>query len=200
MKEYRKNHAAEITEYNKLYYVKNKERVLLDKKSWRRNNPEQAKIKDKMIYHSNPEKARERAIKWRSENHDKYMESSRKSDKKRRGTIRGKLNIVIGNAIRLSIRTGKDNQHWEGLVGFTVQELRHHLEKKFLSGMTWDNYGEWHIDHKIPISAFNFICPEDIDFKRCWALKNLQPLWAADNIRKFNKINKPFQPSLLIAI
>lgn len=59
-------------------------------------------------------------------------------------------------------------------------------------------YRGWHIDHKIPKSAFNFETPEDIDFKRCWALKNLQPLWAAENIKKHDRVDKPFQPSLAI--
>jgi hypothetical protein len=62
--------------------------------------------------------------------------------------------------------------------------------------MTWENYGDWHIDHKIPVSAFNFSKASDIDFKRCWKLSNLQPLWAAQNVSKGNKLERPFQPSL----
>jgi len=50
--------------------------------------------------------------------------------------------------------------------------------KTFEPWMSWKNYGKdgWEIDHKIPISVFNFTKPEHRDFKRCWALKNLQPL------------------------
>ena len=58
--------------------------------------------------------------------------------------------------------------------------------------------GEWHIDHIIPKSVFNFTKPEHEDFKRCWALKNLQPLWAEENISKFNKLDKHFQPTLAL--
>jgi hypothetical protein len=65
--------------------------------------------------------------------------------------------------------------------------------------MSWDNYGKWHIDHKIPVTAFNFERVDDVDFKRCWSLKNLQPLWALDNIVKGNKVEAPFQPSLSIS-
>jgi len=65
--------------------------------------------------------------------------------------------------------------------------------------MTWDNYGKWHIDHVIPTSVFNFEKPEDDDFKRCWSLQNLQPLWALDNIKKGNKLEKPFQPKLIFS-
>jgi hypothetical protein len=66
--------------------------------------------------------------------------------------------------------------------------------------MTWDNYGEWHIDHIIPISAFNFNSPEDFDFKRCWALKNLRPIWAHDNLIKQARLSSPFQPGLAMAV
>jgi hypothetical protein len=56
--------------------------------------------------------------------------------------------------------------------------------------------GKIHIDHIIPISVHNFEFPTDIDFKKCWALANLQPMWAMENIIKSNKLSNPFQPSL----
>jgi len=63
--------------------------------------------------------------------------------------------------------------------------------------MTWDNYGKWHIDHIVPIKVHNFSKVEDEDFKRCWALKNLQPLWGYENISKGAKIESHFQPMLV---
>ena len=56
--------------------------------------------------------------------------------------------------------------------------------------MNWDNYGEWHVDHIIPKSSFNFSSKHDKEFKECWALDNLQPLWAEDNIAKSDKISR----------
>ena len=66
--------------------------------------------------------------------------------------------------------------------------------------MTWDNYGKWHIDHIVPISVFNYTKTEHEDFKRCWALGNLRPLWAFDNISKGAKLEKHFQPYLELGI
>ena len=59
-----------------------------------------------------------------------------------------------------------------------------HLESLFTDGMTWDNYGEWHVDHKKPMALFNFETVDDQEFKECWKLDNLQPLWGPDNLSK----------------
>ncbi|MFA5346544.1 MAG: hypothetical protein WC294_00235 [Methanoregula sp.] len=102
-------------------------------------------------------------------------------------------------AIRKALKNGaKKRQHWEDLVGYTLEQLKAHIEKQFKVGMSWDNMGEWEIDHKIPKVAFNYEKPEDIDFKRCWALSNLQPLWSTDNRSKRAKLLKPHQPSLTL--
>jgi 5-methylcytosine-specific restriction endonuclease McrA len=79
---------------------------------------------------------------------------------------------------------GKQSRRWESLVGYTKEELMAHLERQFLRGMSWDNYGEWHVDHIVPLSSFNFASAADPEFKRAWALSNLRPLWASENIRK----------------
>lgn len=54
---------------------------------------------------------------------------------------------------------------------------------------------EWEIDHIFPISAHNFNSANDLDFKRCWSLSNLRPLWKMDNRIKHSKIMNNFQPS-----
>ena len=54
--------------------------------------------------------------------------------------------------------------------------------------MSWNNYGKWHVDHIIPISSFKFESIHDVEFKKCWSLDNLQPLWGSENIIKSNKL------------
>jgi len=73
------------------------------------------------------------------------------------------------------------------LLGYSVNDLKKHIEAKFQPGMSWENYGEWHIDHVIPDSWFNYSSTDDIGFKQSWSLDNLQPLWAKDNLTKSNK-------------
>jgi len=89
-------------------------------------------------------------------------------------------------AISRSLHGGKRSKKTQDILGYTITELKRHLEKQFLSGMSWDNYGYygWHIDHIKPIAAFNYTSIHDSEFKECWALDNLRPLWAKDNISK----------------
>ncbi len=146
-------------------------------------------------YLANTEKEKARAKEYRKNNTDKYrlLDAKRNSDPKRRASQN------ISKGIRQCLKyKSKRGLHWETLVDFTKEDFVKHMEKLFADGMNWKNYGEWHIDHKIPISAFNFEVPEHEDFKRCWSLKNLQPLWAGDNISKHAKLKKPFQPSLAL--
>ena len=148
----------------------------------------------------NPEKTRMLAMEWRAKNPDKSKLVVRRSSAKRRSTIGGKLNHSLSVEMQTSLKGNKSGRHWETIVGYTIDQLKKHLEKQFKNGMSWENYGKhgWHIDHKIPISVHNFETPYNPDFKNCWSLKNLQPMWAKENISKSNKLSKPFQPSLTI--
>lgn len=200
-KEYRKKWCQNNPEYFKQYRVKNKKRIIKKDNEWKEKNKERRIKYNNEWIAKNPEKRREYALKWRINNPDKAKNKSKKDSAKRRSTLRGKLNNTMSRSISMSLKNGiKARRHWEAVVGYTVEQLKMSLEKNFKTGMTWENYGQWHIDHKIPISVFNYETPEDIDFKKCWALSNLQPLWAKENIAKKNKLNKPFQPSLAIGI
>ena len=72
------------------------------------------------------------------------------------------------------------------LTGCSLSFLVGYLEGKFKDKMTWENYGEWHVDHIIPVSSFNLLDEEEQ--KKCFNYKNLQPLWAEENLSKGNAI------------
>lgn len=103
-----------------------------------------------------------------------------------------KTNMSISRAIRHSLKTGRAVVWWTKLVGYSIDQLKSHLESGFKDGMTWDNYGVhgWHIEHIIPLTHFRFKSTDDEAFKKCWALDNIQPLWAKDNWAKGNLKNK----------
>jgi len=77
--------------------------------------------------------------------------------------------------------------HYFDILQYTPEQLIRHLELQFKDTMSWDNYGEWHVDHKLPITHFNISEMGDEEFMRCWSLDNLQPMWGIENIRKSNK-------------
>lgn len=170
------------------------------KKSAKRQkkNPEIQRAAAKKWRRTHPEKAKQVAQKSRSR--QEYIEHRRKQRRELyHSTSRINLLWRIRAAVRRCLREGKAGESWEKVVGYSLKQLKRHLEKQFTEGMSWDAFlrGEIHIDHIIPVSAFTFSKPDDIQFKACWALKNLRPMWAIENIKKSDKLLEPFQQYLL---
>lgn len=189
--------------YAKKFYDENPETALERGRNWRKENRDENNKRRREKRAANSEEERQKDRKWREENPEKIKATQKKSYIKTRKKPSAQVNAAMAAGIRISIHKGsKAGRKWEKLVGYTAADLMAHLEKHFNHGMSWENYGRggWHIDHKIPKSAFNFQTPEDLDFQRCWALENLQPLWEIDNIIKGAKLEKPFQPSLALAV
>ena len=187
-------------ERRKEHYRNNKEKTLLINEKYKRKMPDSVRIKcaESQRNYNKTEKSKILKLQYsRSERgkrkHSFYLKQRMKIPK-------WHLNSNFLSSIYQSIKGNRNGRRWEFLVDYTLTDLQGHLEKQFKEGMTWDNYGEWQIDHIIPVSAFNFTKPEHIDFKRCWALKNLQPMWAKENQKKYNKINGMFQPTLQLVI
>ena len=97
-----------------------------------------------------------------------------------------RLYAIHSRNISRSVKDARNRCKWTELAGYSVHDLRTHLESLFGVGMNWGNYGRhgWHIDHIRPISTFSINGYSDSAFKECWALENLQPMWGGDNIRK----------------
>jgi len=102
------------------------------------------------------------------------------------------LSSRISRRMRHSLSRRNLSKQWIhifDMLGFSVDQLEKHLESKFEPGMTWENIGEWHIDHIKPDSWFNYSSVEDQEFKDCWSLNNLQPMWKLENISKNNRFS-----------
>jgi hypothetical protein len=76
------------------------------------------------------------------------------------------------------------NNTTQNLLSCTFEEAKRHIEIKFTEGMNWENYGKWHIDHIIPLSSAN----TEQELCDLFHYTNLQPLWAADNFKKSDKL------------
>jgi hypothetical protein len=71
-------------------------------------------------------------------------------------------------------------------LGYSATQLKEHIEKQFISGMTWENYGKWEIDHIKEVCTFDKSTPMSV----VNSLDNLQPLWKRDNILKWFELKR----------
>jgi len=143
-----------------------------------------SKCAKKRWEHANLENGRERKKQWIQRNpaymNEYYRQLRRESPKYR-------LDCNMGTAIYQALREKKEGCRWEVLVGYTLKDLMKHLENQFNDKMNWNDYGSyWHVDHIKPRSLFKYTSPEDLEFKECWSLENLQPLEKTANFRKSN--------------
>lgn len=169
--EYLPNQKA-IIKKSRMHYKENKEQHRKRTKQYRKDNIDWYRAYNKKYYQKNMERIKENSKKSlyrRIENDIGFKILQR---------CRARLYKAVKGYVK-SART-------QELIGCSVEHLLNHLESQFEEGMTWENYGEWHIDHIIPCASFDFTKEEE-QFK-CFNYKNLQPLWAEDNFRKNDKI------------
>lgn len=137
---------------------------------------------------SDLEGCRERNQRFRTNNETARRDAARRQRERRSKNPKYAIAARMSAGIYQALRGKKAGRSWEQIVGFKLKSLVLHLERQFLSGMTWNNYGEWHIDHIRPISSFNFVSEADPAFRDCWSLSNLRPMWAVDNRSKSARI------------
>lgn len=154
--EHNKDH---IKEYRKNYYLKNREKKLEDTKKYQQENKDRIRI---------------RKTKW--------MKQQRETNPQIR--IKDSLRARVRAVFQRDNITKKNTTN--ELIGCDFDFLKKYLESLFKEGMTWENYGEWHIDHIVPCDSFDLTDTEQQ--KKCFNYNNLQPLWKFDNLSKGNKI------------
>jgi hypothetical protein len=159
-------------QHKKDHYEKNKEQVLTRAK----NNYEQNKV-EKIAY----------SIEYQRKNSKKiYQRNKVALEQKIKDspwlTMHLRLRSGISQALRRTGNSQKPSRTMD-ITGCSHAQLKEHIEKQFLKGMTWGNRDQWHIDHITPISKAT--CEQDV--LALYHFTNLRPMWAADNIRKSNK-------------
>lgn len=126
---------------------------------------------------------------WRHANKEKHnIYQAEYKNKKYNNDINFKLKAILRSRLRKSLKNDWKVGSSVELLGCSVQEFKSHLEAKFQSGMTWDNWSVsgWHIDHIKPLDSFDLKNKEDL--KKACHHTNLQPLWSEDNCSKSNKV------------
>lgn len=203
-KNYRKNNPDKISSYRKDYYKNNKEKEKETNLLYRENNKQFIYDKQKEWREENDKYKlyqKNYSVQYREENKDslrfKKLEWERKKVK---NDPIFKLKKTISRAVNRGLFANKTskfgNSCWNYLE-YTVDELKAHLESQFEPWMNWNNRGTfnskiwndddsstwtWQIDHIVPQSIFKYASMADDNFKKCWALENLRPLSAKQNV------------------
>ena len=168
-KEYQSLKKEEISNYQKKYYLINKDAISLKNRTWHQNNRERDRIRYKKWY----EKNKAKKFAWKNNKAKKDMIFKLKE------TMRSRLYMALKGKVKKSSSIS--------YLGCSVQEFKKYLEGLFQPGMTWENWSlnGWHIDHIKPLASFDLSKEEQI--RKACNYKNLQPLWAKQNLIKGSK-------------
>lgn len=190
-REYDKKRRGKKIKYNHEYYQNNKNKIISQSTNYYYENQKEIISKRRLYRQTNKEQV--------NFANRKYNNKKRKTDPSFK--LREFVSSSIGNSLKK--KSSKKEKSCLNFLEFTINELREHLEKQFEPWMNWNNWGRynlstwndndsftwtWQIDHIIPHSSFKYTSMEDEEFKKCWALSNLRPFSAKENILKGAKI------------
>lgn len=191
----------EQKKYSHAYYLKNKEKIKLAVKKWKEENPDRYhkylkewafNNKDKVYngcVYKYSEKTTIRNREYRKNNPEKVKEWQSRRRLKIKSSSFERMKNSLRYRIYIYVKIGKyrKNTKTEDILGCEWNTIKKHLESQFTYGMSWDNYGYtgWHIDHIIPLATAKN--QEELD--KLFHYKNLQPLWAGDNMRKHCRLS-----------
>lgn len=164
IKAYRKANADRQRAYNKEYYRKYREELKADARAWTAANKERKKIADREYRIKKRKECNKRSLEYSKSTPERYLKK----------ILRGRTYNL------LSAKGFRKNKRFVEYIGITAEGLATYLEALFKPGMTWDNRGQWHVDHIIPLNSARTV----EELYKLSHYTNLQPLWAAENISK----------------
>jgi hypothetical protein len=182
--EYNEDHKEEIQIKRKCYRETHKEEIKESNANYRQNNIEEIRKKDRERG-ATPERKAKRNLNFQN---------------RRQNDINFQLRQDVANSVRAAIKRNGSSKNGSSIkkhLPYTIEELKAHIESFFEPWMSWDNQGKydpdtwndlddstktWQLDHIIPHSTFHYTSMEDQAFKDCWALSNLRPLSAKQNL------------------
>jgi len=159
------------------------------RKEQEKTDKEKISIRGKRYYQENKEYVKTKAEEWRINNKSRYRDYKKKYQKHKKETdplFKMKHNLRTRNYYAFKNKGYSKNSKTQKMLGVDWEICKAHIENQFTEGMNWNNYGEWHIDHVIPLASAN----TEEELKKLCHYSNLQPLWAEDNIKKSNKIEE----------
>lgn len=169
-------------EYQKQWYLANKDRILQKRKSRYNLKKEDPEFVEKM---------RENSRNWRKKYPLKRKKQKARLAKKWRQNPQYRLKRQLSKYLINGIQRCDGVKEYKTInyIGCTYLELYQHLENQFEPWMNWNNWGPydknrktWHVDHIKPKSKFDHSKEDEI--RKCWHYSNLRPLLAIENMKK----------------
>lgn len=176
-KEYREKNKEVLSEKKKLYYETNKEEILTKRKEYY-----ESMTSDEDFRKVLRERSKINTKSYRDRNKEEL--SQRIKDKKKNDPL-FRLSDSIRTLIWISInKMGyRKNSKTSNILGCSFEEFKSYIESQFNDNMSWENYGEWHLDHKTPVSW----AETEEEIYELNRYENFQPLWQFDNLSKGNR-------------
>lgn len=190
-KKYDLSHKEKRRIYNKQYNLANKENMKSVSHQWRSKNKEHIQSKTKLYYLKNKKEMLLKNKQYKIDHKDKLIFLRRKYEQQRLKTdIKYRILRNYRGRVYQALRHNWKKGNTIELIGCSAEELKQHIERQWVQGMSWENWGigegKWNIDHIIPCSFFDLSDP--VEQHMCFRYQNLQPLWWKDNREKWDKI------------
>ncbi len=179
-REFREKHRDRINKAKRERYAKDPETYRKTARDYAKRNPEKVHSLNKAWKSKNKERLRNYMRSYcRTEKFKSYCNNRYANDPEFR------IKTVLRSRLYVALKGKCKSASTIQLLGCSIQKLQQHIEKQFLTGMSWENYGEWHIDHRFPCASFDLMDPKQQ--RACFHWSNLQPMWATENRKKKDK-------------
>lgn len=193
-KAYREKHAEKTKAYQAEYRAANRERLQGYNIAWRDQHPGCRVGESRRYRERHKDELAARASVRKSSPRIRAQENARATERYWTDP-RKRREVLKRNFVQVALRRCKTSPGVRALCGCSLDDLRRHLASLFKPGMSWDNWGEWEIDHKRPVCTFDLMDGEQL--KECFHFSNMQPLWKHENMAKGSKWepnNKNLEP------
>jgi len=183
---YRVANREKILAQRKRHYEDNKDAICEKGKLYREENKDDVIARRVAYYENNRDEILARGKKYREENKETILKQKVKY-KRERYANDPTFNLILRHRARarLALSGIGNDESTTKLLGCTPEQYRHHIESQFTEGMGWGQRGLWHVDHIIPLSAFNMKFKKHRKYG--FHFSNCQPLWASPNLMKSDK-------------
>lgn len=182
---------AEFTAKKRAHYAENQQRLSGNVRQYYLSNIEAQQASARARHHKNRDARLQQMREYREANKSELLAAQRIRGREAFSARYGidlqfTLKHRLRSLLRVSLTRGRKSRRMVEILGYSVEELKQHIERQFTHGMGWAEFmaGQIHIDHIVPVASFNITSDSCEEFSACWSLANLRPMWGSENCAK----------------